>query len=179
MAAETAKDRPAVIIGSVSQLALQPETNLDALPPRFAQWFEQRGWAPHPHQLKKPRERRSASTAFTRRFLSSNLGSAAKTSENIGSPMQAAPAFLKFTAQFHQDIFDIHESPDEGVVTAFESLSKQEQGSLRTFLARCVASRTSDNELSELWNSAQSDYYLSGPGQVRDFFRWILRRIAS
>ncbi len=93
--------------------------------------------------------------------------------------MQATPEFLKFTAQFHQDIFDIHESPDEGVVAALESLSKHEQGSLRTFLARCVASRTSDDELLELWNSAQSDYYLSEPGQVRDFFRWILRRIPN
>ncbi|GAB4394447.1 MAG: ligase-associated DNA damage response DEXH box helicase [Kiloniellaceae bacterium] len=36
----------------MSQPALLSDTNLDALPPVFAAWFRQRGWAPHPHQLE-------------------------------------------------------------------------------------------------------------------------------
>ncbi|MEQ8354569.1 MAG: ligase-associated DNA damage response DEXH box helicase [Kiloniellaceae bacterium] len=36
----------------MSQPALLPETTLFALPPRFAAWFQARGWAPHPHQLE-------------------------------------------------------------------------------------------------------------------------------
>lgn len=40
------------ILGSVSQPALLSDSNLSALPPRFAEWFRARGWQPHPHQLQ-------------------------------------------------------------------------------------------------------------------------------
>ncbi|WP_299397320.1 ligase-associated DNA damage response DEXH box helicase [Pelagibius sp.] len=36
----------------MSQPALLSDSNLSALPPRFAAWFRARGWQPHPHQLQ-------------------------------------------------------------------------------------------------------------------------------
>ncbi len=48
----------------MSQPALLPETNLDALPPVFAEWFRARGWAPHPHQLEMIRAAEAGDSAL-------------------------------------------------------------------------------------------------------------------
>ena len=37
--------------------------------------------------------------------------------------LQPTPEFLKFAAGFHQDIFEIHDSPDETLETALKGLS--------------------------------------------------------
>ncbi|WP_319633565.1 ligase-associated DNA damage response DEXH box helicase [Pelagibius marinus] len=48
----------------MSQPALLSETNLDALPPIFAEWFRARGWAPHPHQLEMLRAAEAGDSAL-------------------------------------------------------------------------------------------------------------------
>ncbi len=52
------------ILGAVSQPALLPDTNLDALPPVFSEWFRARGWAPHPHQLEMLRAAEAGQSAL-------------------------------------------------------------------------------------------------------------------
>jgi len=52
------------ILGSVSQPALLSDSNLSALPPRFAAWFEARGWQPHPHQLQMLRAAEGGESAL-------------------------------------------------------------------------------------------------------------------
>ena len=91
--------------------------------------------------------------------------------------MRATPEFLKFKSRFHQDIFDIHESADEALETALGSLSKQEQGALRSFLESVIGSDSNDNQLRELWNNSGADFYLSESSQARDLFTWMVSRI--
>ncbi len=48
----------------MTQLALLSEPALSVLPPRFAAWFRERGWAPHPHQLAMLEAARDGASAL-------------------------------------------------------------------------------------------------------------------
>ncbi|WP_420347388.1 ligase-associated DNA damage response DEXH box helicase [Pelagibius sp.] len=48
----------------MSQPALLSDSNLSALPPRFAEWFGARGWQPHPHQLQMLRAAQAGESAL-------------------------------------------------------------------------------------------------------------------
>ena len=88
--------------------------------------------------------------------------------------MDPTPEFTKFTAGFHQDIFDLHEDDDEILETALNALSQQEQQRLREFLKSIVQSPLSDEELQDLWNTSAADFYIADPDQVRSLYQSII-----
>ena len=141
--------------------------------------LERRGSSPSVTAKSMSAENKSAPSPFTRPGRQSILDAETWPAVDCRNPlMDASPEFLKFTSQFHQDIFDIHESADEALGTALGGLSKQEQGALRSFLISAIASDASNDQLLELWNSAQSEFYLSESSQARDFFTRIVSRIS-
>ncbi|WP_299397329.1 hypothetical protein [Pelagibius sp.] len=88
--------------------------------------------------------------------------------------IQPTPEFLKFAAKLHQDIFEIHNSPEEALETALNELSKAEQLSLRDFLESAIRSQLSDESLYAWWIDSSADVFLEDPRQVRPFYQQIV-----
>ena len=80
---------------------------------------------------------------------------------------QMPDAFIQFCSWFHQDILHLYPSLDQAVFGFAAQSNDTDLVDLRAYLARLLASDTSDEELQRLWSDCGSEW---GVSPIRPFF---------
>lgn len=83
--------------------------------------------------------------------------------------MKTPPEFLAFSAQFHQDIGLTHASIEGVIETALRALTLTERKRLKDYLSHLHSSRTSAQELYDLWEQSKSEVQFTNRPQLEPF----------